>query len=425
MNTVAPRGSILRPIRNLLNRPFFVLLGGAGFAQLISFASSPLLSRLYPPEAFGLLSLFGTSLAVIGAVAGGRYEQAIIGETNDELADRLVVLVALFSSVLAIFLPFILPTVLRVIGAPNQLLGMITYLSPAVFGCAVGQALMSWLIRRGAFPITSATKIVQALVVLSVALCLIGTTKGLVIASMTGYLVTCLSLGFGAWRLKWLRSPVTFQDLWVLIRRHIRFPIIGVLPALFDSLSMLLPVYWVAINFSAADTGQFGLSRQVLAAPLGMVSLVVSQLLMKRLADANSTCSSMVPALRSVLLMTAGPIFAGGIVVSSIAPDLFAWVFGKTWSQAGLISRWMVWAYIVPMLVSPLSSVLIVLRRVAANGLWQMLHCGGLILIVSFGNFANLDIFVRVLVIFELFSYASYAVLIAYATNEYEKSRHA
>ncbi|RJG04670.1 hypothetical protein D3870_00320 [Noviherbaspirillum cavernae] len=367
--------------------------------------------------------MFGTSLAVLGSIAGWRYEQAVIGEAVDKFADDLVVLAGLLALSLALLLPFIRPVILPWLHAPSYISEAVTWLAPALVAYVMGQALTNWLVRKGGFRITSASKIIQASTVLAVSLCATGSIQGLTVASMGGYAAACVVLLIGAHRMGWLRDTVRPKDLLHVIRRHVKFPLAGALPALFDSLSMLLPVYWVAIYFSANDTGQFGLSRQVLAAPLGMISVVVSQLLMKRFADAKFANASMLPYLKKTCLVMFGPILVLGLIVSFAASDIFAWLFGNGWRNAGAISQWMVWAYIAPMLVSPLSGIMLVLRRVGSNGAWQILHCAGLLSIMSLMTFSSIEQFIRMLVFFEIFSYAIYAALIAYALHDYEKAR--
>ncbi len=414
-----PQGG-LQFIKTMVSRPFFVLLGGAGLAQLINLLSAPVLTRLYAPEAFGMLSLFATSLAVLGSVAGGRYEQAVIGESVDSFADRLVVLVALCSFGSVAILLILKPVIWPFFQIPAYISDVLVYLIPAVIAYCVGQALTNWLVRKGGFAITSSSKVIQAAIVLGASLCLVGLEQGLVVSSMIGYLAALLMLLLGARRMGWLTGAIRPMDLVGLLKRHRRFPLFGGLPALFDSLAALLPVYWVAIYFSASDTGQFGLSRQVLAAPIAMLSLVVSQILMKRLVDAKASRASMLPPLRRMILVMWGPILVFSVLISVAAPALFAWLFGEVWREAGSISRWMVWAYVAVMLVAPFSAVLLVLRKVALNGAWQTLRCVGLLILTSCIAYPTLENFVQALVVFEILAYAAYAGLIAFALYDYE-----
>lgn len=412
-------------IRYVRTRPFFILLGGAGFAHLINFASAPLLTRLYTPEAFGLLSLFATALAVAGSIAGGRYEQAIPGEMSDKYAGELVMVVGMLAVVLASLVPLGLSSIAPLFDSPAHLAEIGRYLGPAVFAYALSQALINWLIRKGGFSTTSATKVLQALAVFAGSVCFAGTDQGLIIANMVGHFAVCLALILGARHQGWTVVSMKLRDLWLLLRMHVRFPMLGVLPALLDSLSMLLPVYWIAMFFSTTDTGHFGLTRQVLAAPVGLISVVVTQLLMKRLAEAKESRASMYPALRRVILLVSGPAMVFAVVVSVAGPELFAVVFGETWQSAGELARWMVWAYVAPMLISPLSVVLIVLRRVGTNGAWQTLHFVGLSMLLSFVGFRDMTHFVQVLALFEVVAYVTYAVLIASVASEWERKRHA
>ena len=66
------------------------LVTGTTFAQIIAVLASPLLTRLYGPEAFGFLALFTSITSIIGVIACMRYELAImLPKTDEEAANRL------------------------------------------------------------------------------------------------------------------------------------------------------------------------------------------------------------------------------------------------------------------------------------------------------------------------------------------------
>ena len=56
----------------------FTLMVGSTLAQAIPIAITPILTRLYTPEDFGVLALFIAITSILGSVVNGRYEQAII-----------------------------------------------------------------------------------------------------------------------------------------------------------------------------------------------------------------------------------------------------------------------------------------------------------------------------------------------------------
>ena len=72
-------------IKLLPDKQFFsnisTLSLGAISAQLLGILITPLLTRLYSPDDFGLLSVFSSVVAVTAVVAMGRYELTILKES--------------------------------------------------------------------------------------------------------------------------------------------------------------------------------------------------------------------------------------------------------------------------------------------------------------------------------------------------------
>lgn len=66
------------------------LVTGTTFAQVVTILASPLLTRLYGPEAFGFLALFTSITSIIGVIACMRYELAIMLPKTDEEAANLL-----------------------------------------------------------------------------------------------------------------------------------------------------------------------------------------------------------------------------------------------------------------------------------------------------------------------------------------------
>jgi len=78
--------------KNTFARGVSVLVGGTAAAQLLTVLAAPLLTRLYSPEDFGLLAVYGSLLALIGVMSSLRYELAIPLPEDDGEAANLAVL---------------------------------------------------------------------------------------------------------------------------------------------------------------------------------------------------------------------------------------------------------------------------------------------------------------------------------------------
>ena len=65
-------------IKSEFSRNVLVLMTGTTIAQAIPIAISPILTRLYSPEDFGLFALFIAVSSIIASVSNASYEQAIV-----------------------------------------------------------------------------------------------------------------------------------------------------------------------------------------------------------------------------------------------------------------------------------------------------------------------------------------------------------
>ena len=83
------------------------LLTGTTAAQIIPFALSPILTRLYSPDDFGVLALFFSICSILSVVAAGRYELSIVIPEKDEEAANIVALSIFVSVIFALFLQIV------------------------------------------------------------------------------------------------------------------------------------------------------------------------------------------------------------------------------------------------------------------------------------------------------------------------------
>ena len=86
------------------------LMTGSTLSQAIPIAVSPILTRLYKPEDFGLYAIFVAIITIIGTIVSGRYELAIILPKKDEDAINIFglgILITIFITVLTAILVFV------------------------------------------------------------------------------------------------------------------------------------------------------------------------------------------------------------------------------------------------------------------------------------------------------------------------------
>lgn len=90
--------------KNEFTKNVLMLMTGTTVAQALPIAISPILTRLYTPEDFGIAALYIAISTIIGSIATGRYELAVMLPEEDDEALNLVVLGLFIASILSVIL---------------------------------------------------------------------------------------------------------------------------------------------------------------------------------------------------------------------------------------------------------------------------------------------------------------------------------
>ncbi len=347
------------------------LVLGTTSAQLISIAVAPILTRLYGPEAFGLLALFMAITGLVGMVACLRYEFSIVLPDSDaEGANLLGLSLALAAFISLLTVPIFWiggDAILELLNAA-ELGSSIWLVSLTILVLGVFSALNYWNSRTRQFGRLSTARVTSSVAAsgTQVGAGFAGFTSGtsLIGANFLGHLVSTLILGIQIWRDDRLlfRESVRWRRMVGGFRRYRRFPLFDTVSAVLNALAWQLPVFFLAAFFSPAIVGFYSLGFRILQLPMFFVGGALAQVFFQRAAEAKlegrlGTLTE--GAFR--LLVSAGiyPILA----VTVVGADLFAVVFGEVWTEAGVYAQILsVWAF-VWFISSPLSTLYLVLER--------------------------------------------------------------
>jgi O-antigen/teichoic acid export membrane protein len=131
---------------------------GTTVAQAIPIIISPILTRIYSPEEFGLLILFMSIVSILSVIVSLRYERAIIQPLDDEDAISLVVISMLVtigvSTVLTILINIFYTQIQELIG--NNEIDILKYWVPfAVLITGFYNSLYEWHVRKKQFALSA------------------------------------------------------------------------------------------------------------------------------------------------------------------------------------------------------------------------------------------------------------------------------
>jgi O-antigen/teichoic acid export membrane protein len=366
-----------------------VLVGGTVSAQAVTIIAAPLLTRLYSPHAFGLLGIFIALLMLLTVVMSLRYEQAIPLPEDDREAGALLLL----STGIAIVMAALISAPLiwfgdefaRLLNAPD--LAAFFYLVPLGGLLAGGyNILQSWAVCTREFGALAATRLSQSLTCTAIqaGASMLG-PGALLIGQAAGGGMGLGSLGWRTVRPRLgLLASIRWPDIAAAARRYRRFPLWSSWAALFNTIGSQLPPLLFAALFDPVVAGMYSLANRVLSMPMLVLGKSVANVFLSGAAQAwrEGRFGMRVAEVHGRLAQIGMP---PALTLALAGPQLFAWVFGAEWRDAGVIAQWLSpWLYLV-FVTSPLSAAFDVLGRQAAGLSFQLLLLGVRASAIAFG----------------------------------------
>ncbi|WP_218149995.1 lipopolysaccharide biosynthesis protein [Halopseudomonas formosensis] len=330
-----------------------VATGTAG-AQAITMAFAPVITRLYGPEAFGLLGTFMAILGVLTPIAALTYPIAIVLPKSDTDAKKL----AKLSALVALIVTSIAAAVLLTAGdwiadalSLGAVAGFLLLIPLAMLFAAFQQIFTQWLIRKKQFRITAKVAVLQAFIMNSAKAGAgwfhpVGAV--LIVIAVGGQALHALLLWAGT-RSKEAALPDNDESagtLRELANRHKDFPLYRAPQVALNALSQSLPILMLASFFGPAAAGFYTLGRTVMGVPSTLIGGAVGDVFYPRIAEAANNKEK----LFNLVLKATGALAAVGFVpffvVIATGPWLFSFVFGAEWVDAGEYARWIaLWMY--------------------------------------------------------------------------------
>ncbi|MBV8651015.1 MAG: oligosaccharide flippase family protein [Alphaproteobacteria bacterium] len=362
------------------------MLGGSAAGQLISILLSPVLTRLYSPQQFGVLSVYSALLAILVVLASLRYELTIPMAASEEdalnlTALNLVILLAMTGVIGVAVFAFPERFVEALWPTPINSSYATWYRALFVLGflCLGGYYVALYLATRdGAFDAIARTRFYQGVVgpVSQIGLALAGGgAPGLLAGSILGQSAGTIGL---FQRVLSSRGSLLKVASWPRMRalavRYRRFPLIASWAALIDSAggSQLLYLL-VSMTYSARIAGFIFLAERVVARPLSIVGTSILQVFM---GEASRTASTDPARLKTRFYQVISRQFALALVwilVSNlIAALVFPTLFGERWGDAVVFLQAMSLGYLAQAIVLPVFHTLQILEKQTLAAAWQL-----------------------------------------------------
>jgi len=393
-------------LRSIIRGGGVVALGTAA-GQGIVLMATPWLARQYTPAEFGALALLLTVSNIATAVACARYDLALPAASDAE-AVRLLRVAAVAATIVATCVLVVL-SVSTLAGAnwpaPFNATWLVTL---CVLFVGLQQANIGAATRERRYSDIGAIRFGQG---------------GLfaLLASIPGIgLIAAHAISFA------ISLPITLRRLvgagcdWRGVARaaHERrdFPMLSLPGAILDVVGYSACVWILVHFFGPREAGQYSQIQRIIGAPLMLVGMSAGQVLLRVGVEGASNRAAMSALLLKLGLVAALLGLVLVVAVALVGEPVLHWLLGPQWRVNTAFVVPITIAVTVRACVSPLSTLLITLRRFDLALRWQAVYFVSSIVILALAaTHFDLGSFVLIYAAHELLLYSLYFLLIAKA----------
>ncbi len=374
-------------MKSIFVRNVLLIISGTALAQIIALAFSPVITRLYGPEAFGLLGTFMALVTVISPIAAFTYPIAIVLPKKDHVARGITRLSIYVSMSIAAFVGLFIVMAGDWLAITLQVQDISSYLillPLVIVASAWLQVNKQWLIRKQNFKIMAKVTVFHAIIV-NVTKSGVGAFKPLgavlILISALGIALHAVML-FVSMQKKTGKSqeslqktqesprniqeelisvnPISLKDL---AKKYIEFPLFQTPQVFLNAISQSLPVLMLAAIFGPAIAGFYTLSNTILKMPSHLIGKALGDVFYPKIAEAANRGENLTRLLVTSTLALLAVGFVPFATIAVLGPWLFGFIFGHEWVIAGEYARWLaIWLYFA-FLNPPSAKAIIVYKK--------------------------------------------------------------
>ncbi|MDD5571451.1 MAG: oligosaccharide flippase family protein [Bacteroidales bacterium] len=372
-------------------RNVLTLMTGSVVAQAIPLAFSPVLSRIFTPNDFGVLAFFMSVVSIIATVVTLKYETAIILPEKDEDSANLVGLSVILSFIISFISLIVVVVFNKAISDfsadnKNEISKWLYFVPVSVLFIGLYNSLNYWSNRKSQYKRLAASRIVQSgsMTGFQIGVGLLRKSAlGLLFGEIAGRVFSTLYLAKVIWKEdKGNIKSIKKQKMKEQFKRYKSFPIFSLPADITNVVSNQVPIFMLGKFFGGTVLGSYAFMDKILSAPLSLIVRSILDVFKQRASEdyvKNGNCLKIfLKTYKALVLIAVVPT----LIIFFIAPPAFDFIFGSNWRMAGEYARILSLLFFFRFTVSPLSYVVYIAEKQKYDLIWQL--CLLLITIIVF-----------------------------------------
>lgn len=346
-------------VRNVLT-----LMTGTTVAQFLPILTSPLLTRLYSPEDFGVLALYTSICLILTVLICAGYEFAVVMPEKDEEAINLVFLCGFIATTLSLLLlgfGGIFGHFISSLSGNNSVSNWLHLAVINVFLTGINQTQIYWASRKKQFKRISNNKIINSIILVLVSL-ILGMFKfnssGLILGALAGQTFATLYMCLRFFKEeKSLIGTVNKKNMLELAQKYSDFPKFSIWSTWINTISIHLPVFVLSAFFSNTIAGFYSISHRFVNIPISLIGTSSSQVFIQKASENKNDIEKLgdiTYGLYKKLLLIGIIPFS---VMMAYGDVIFPFIFGGKWAISGQYAQMLSLFFLFAFVSSPISTI--------------------------------------------------------------------
>lgn len=354
---------------------------------------APILGRIYTPFDYGLLGAYLSVSALLVGIGNWQLSQGIIVEKSEVGASALFAgcmwatgVTALVSSLVAIVV-IVFPERFSI--TTHRWWYAMLPLSATISG--VSGAMSALANRRGLYAKIGVAMFLPGLAtaILSVALGLYWRNAlGLFVSYIVGQL---LMIVLYVWVLRGSGGKPhknSRRKVCAMLRKHHRFALYTMPTGFLTSACFNAPVYFLTGMNATAAIGLFSRANQLLLMPTQLVGNSIAVVFQREATLQYQQHKTCWPIYRRTMISLFGIGLLPTVILAVFSPQIFAFVLGPNWRDAGVYARILAPMLLLRMVCSPLATVFYIAGKQKEDFVLSLLTSLFMLICVAVGYFS-------------------------------------
>lgn len=348
-----------------------LISGGTALAQILSVLGSPIITRLYSTEEYGVLTMYIAFISVISSVGALKYEWAIpISEDEKEASQVLVLSLSIITIITILGFSFLFLFNDLIFGlVTSEALASYSFFIPiGYFFTSLYIVLSQWALREKNYLALSQTKIIQSFIQnfikIGAGLLKLG-PAGLIIGNILGQSSGILRLSGGIKKILISITKVAgLNEIKYVAKKYRKYPMYSAPSQILNTLGLQLPTILLSVLYGVEVIGYYGLANSVVSLPMTFIGNSVADVFYAEIASSKNKDNQKIKRLslslvKKLILIGLIPL----IFLLFFGEFLFVFVYGSGWEMAGQYAQILAFLVYARFVFTPLSRVYQVFQR--------------------------------------------------------------